>query len=282
MSRLSSSFGRRLPAVLWAGAAALFVALVVLVALSFADRGQTPREAVAAYITDVNRIEVGLAAELRKVDNRYRKFGGNAARLERQAPELARAERTIRDLRRRLSALRPPPDAEPLHALIQKLLALELAFAGEVTDLASYLPRLAREQAPLAAGVAKLRRGVTGAKTAPDQARAFADYARATRAVADRMARASAPPQFVATRRAEVARLRRLADVSIRIESALEDGRTDDAVRLFASFARIAAASEVAKAEREAALAYNRRLKSIRRIARAIQSERARLDRELG
>jgi hypothetical protein len=281
VSRLSSSFGRRLPAVLWAGAAALFVALVVLVALSFADRGQTPREAVAAYITDVNRIEVGLAAELRKVDNRYRKFGGNAARLERQAPELARAERTIRDLRRRLSALRPPPDAEPLHALIQKLLALELAFAGEVTDLASYLPRLAREQAPLAAGVAKLRRGVTGAKTAPDQARAFADYARATRAVADRMARASAPPQFVATRRAEVARLRRLADVSIRIESALEDGRTDDAVRLFASFARIAAASEVAKAEREAALAYNRRLKSIRRIARAIQSERARLDREL-
>lgn len=277
-SRLSSSFGKRLPAVLWGVAAAALVALVVLLVLSFTGQGPTRRDAVAAYIGEVNRVEVGASAELKRIDGLYRRFGRTPAALAKQVPDLERAERTLRRLRGRVAAVQPPEEARRLHTLLLRLFALDVVLAGDVTDLARYLPALAQEQAPLAKTIERLRRDVDRARTAPEQARAFDAYATATRRIATRIEELRAPRAFAETQRAEVTRLRRLADLAVRVQTALENEQPGEAVRLFSTLGAVASSTAVARAEREAALAYNRRLRTIGTVARAIERERKRLD----
>lgn len=279
-SRRFSSFGRHpLRSGLWAVAAALAVVVVGLLVWSFTRPEDMRRENVAAYIASVNRIEGRLAAQLTAVDESYRSFGRNPAALERQVADLERAERTIRDLRTRLSRLTPPEEARRLHTLLLRLLDMDVEFAGEVTALARYLPDLTREQAPLDRALQALRRGVDAAETGPQQAEAFAVYAAATRKAASRIEALDPPVFFQRTEQAEVARLRRLANVSARVSAALEAGDADEAVRLFSTLGEVASTPGVARAQRAAAIAYNDRLKTIRTTAETIAKERARLDR---
>lgn len=280
-SRRSSSFGRRLRLGLWAAVAAGSVALVVILVVSFLPQDETRREVVARYITEVNRVEVGLAQELTAISDTYREFGGTPAQLAAQVPELERGEETVRRLRVRLAAVEPPPEAERLHALLLELVDLDAAFAGEVAEFARYLPELSEAQQPLAQAGARLREEVGRAETAVEQGRAFAAYAAATRAVAERIEELDVPRAFVAAQEAEVGQLGRIAALSERIARALDDERPDDAVTQFEGLAREAAATAVVRAEREAALAYNRRLREIERVAKAIDVERTRLERVL-
>lgn len=280
-SRRFSSFGRKLPVALWAAVAVGMVALSVVLVVSFLDRGDTRREVVAAYLTKVNRAQIGVSSELERIDELYRRFGRTPVALREQQPELDRAHATMRELRSRIAALAPPPEARKLHGLLLELLALQAGFAEEVAGFAHYLPALVAAQAPLEEATARVRRGVDGAATAEEQAKALAAYAVATRGVASRIEQLAAPAVFEGTQRAQVEQLRSIATLATEIAAALEEERPEEAVRLIDRLGRETSAVSVVQAERRAALSYNRRLEEIGRAAAAVQREQDRLDREL-
>jgi hypothetical protein len=272
---------RRLRLVLWAGVGAAVVALVVIIVLSFRPHGPTHRHQVVSYINSVNHVELAARSQARAIQSAFRDFSRGTGSTGQQVRELQRAREQMRALRGQLAALPVPPDARRLRGLYLRLLDAEIAFAGNVAALARYSPRLAEAQAPLRAANAALHRAVVGTPTADAQARAFADYAHATAQIAGRVASVPAPSLFAPVRDAEAARLRRLSGLAAQISGALTRKDSQKASELFGTLSRVAGSPTVARVQREATLAYNRRLQAIGRIAAAIDKERTRLDKSL-
>lgn len=266
---------------LWLGVAAT-AALVALIAYLLLRGGDdSRRDAVAAYIQDLNRVQIGLAPELRRVDTTYRKFRLDPKTLSRDEPKLARSEATIERLRKRLAALHPPPEAARLHARILRTVDLEKAFAHDLTRVARVLPLLTRATAPLTPANARVGRELKAATTAADQERAFRTYADALRAVAKRIAALPAPPVLAASFAAQAARLRTSAKVMDRLGLAARQGNRPELEQLNRYLRRGAHSAGATRAERDAVIGYNGRLREIARARVAVERERVRLDRTL-
>jgi hypothetical protein len=280
LSRFTSAlFGKRIWLVLGLVASAALVALIVALVLT---RGESRRDAVAAYIDDVNHAQLDLQPQLRRIDTTYRRFSLDSKKLEAQQNDLAKAEAVIRRVRTRVAALDPPDVARRLHAQILEALALEASFAHDIAEMALALPRYARENTRLTPALIRARNDLKDARTPAQQDRALAGYAAVLRTTARGLEQIDAPAILKSTIDARAARLQTTARVMDRLRRAVKQGNRAEATQLNRYLARTSREPEVTQAQHDAVVAYNRRLRAISLARAAVERERQRLDRTLG
>jgi hypothetical protein len=238
--------------------------------------------AVTQYIVEVNKTQQTLILELGQVSSVYRKLRIQAKPVPGQLDRLEASSGTLAKLRTKIERLPSPAEAAKLRAELLKLLALQVAIADEVTGLVRYIPLETTAQQQLAGATGRLRQELGAAGTAAEQEAAFDSYRTAIAGIATRLSRADAPAVVEPSRVAEIARLRALIEITKEIGRALGERRVKDVEALFGQFARTAAATGTTPAEREAIVAFNRRLKSIVDQRQRLSAERVRLQNELG
>jgi hypothetical protein len=275
-SRLSSSSGRAFAATL--GGVALLLAVVALVALL--TREDSARPEVSQYIASVNRLERDQRRELTRLDASYRRVLQKPATIAGEAENLARAERTMATLSRRVGTLQPPPEAQALHRRLVRLLTLQATLAADVADLARYLPRLAAEERRLSVAMTGLRKDLAGAEGAEQEA-AFARFATRLEPIAKRVSTLEPPRVLEPAQRRQARRIQRLGELSRGLSRALATDRLEDARRIFLELSAITRTSGATAAERNAVIAHNRRLEQVAAAQLAVQEEYNRLDRSL-
>ena len=246
------------------------------------DRGDERHDAVARYIDDVNEVSRALADDLGRASLTYEAFQADARAPGRQVENLVRAERAIGELHARVERLRPPPDGARLHEQLLRLIEVQEALATDTTVLARYLPRLEAEERNVGPAAKRLQRDLRRARTAAEQGRAFGRYASALAEIAGRIERLSPPAALEPVQRLETARIGRLARVADRVRGALAADRPAEAVRLARVLAEAGSRSGAATGDREAILAYNRRVSELQELRAAVETERTRLGRKLG
>ena len=283
-SRLSRLWASTRGRIALAGAAVLLVALAtagVVVARGGEDETQERRDAVAAYIARVNTTQQSLIVELEQVSLAYRELRLRDRADPKELARVERAERTLRGLHERLAGLPAPPEARKLRRLLLELVALQAELAEEVAGMARYIPFQAGESRKLAAATRTLQKALQGAETGAEQRRAFDDYDTTLRATVKRLQAATAPAVLEPSRTREIERLGRLADLSEQLGVALDAQRATEVDRLFPRFVQVSASTGTTRAEREAVIAFNRRLAAITDQRQAVVAERARVDLDL-
>ena len=300
---------RRFAIVLAALAVAAAIALVLGAGGLWSHRSS--RDAVNRYITSVDDIQQQMRLPLTRLLTVYRSFSthGSARQEQRQ---LAEAERTLRTLELRLSALDPPPEATTLHRLLVRLVAQERRVAYEVDQLARFLPRFdaavagsKRANGRLALALAAVSQpkphSVRGTPKQIAQARA-AYAAAATRAAvarADaidvfdrrlarvvRRIRGLAPPPVMAP--AYRAQLSALVATETAAGALAQELRTKTRSRVALLSRRLSEAARMAgdvasqRSEIAAIKAYNSRVQSVAALQQQVQTEVSRLGRTLG
>lgn len=122
-------------------AAAAAVAAAIVVTVSGHGSAESPaHRSVSAYIAQVDGVQQELSYRLTRMAAAYRGFTAKKPEPQVEA-DVEAAEKTIRALQRRVSALQPPPEATRLHRLLLRLLRAETDVAREVTRLTAFTPR---------------------------------------------------------------------------------------------------------------------------------------------
>lgn len=244
------------------------------------DDGETAerRQAVSAYIVEVNTTQQTLILELERVSLAYRRLQFKDKPDPKQLARVEEAEHTLRNLRSRLAELDAPPEARRLRSLILRLVDLQAELAQEVAGMARYIPVQAAESRKLAASTKTLRDELGAAKTGATQREAFDTYRGALLASVRRLEDATAPAVLAPSRTEEIERLGRLATLAQDLGKALEDQDANDVDQLFPRFVQTSASTGTTRAERDAVLAFNRRLEAIGKQRTAVAAERAQVD----
>ena len=257
------------------------LAAVLLLARDGDDETEERRAAVSAYIVQVNTTQQALIVELERVSNTYRQLQLKPDEDPRQLRRVEGAARTLRGLRSRLAELVAPTEVRALRSRLLRLVALQIGLAAEVAGMVRYLPVQAREARSVAAAAERLRDDLGDATTVEAQRQVFIAYEDAVRPSVARFRSATTPAIFEPSRKGEVARLTRLLSLSRQVRAALEEQDAKEIDRLFARFVQTSASVGTTKAEREAVIAFNKRLSAISNARTAVAAERARLDLEL-
>lgn len=264
---------------------ALAASAVVLLVSACGGNGAR-RHAVGDYIQQVNHIQISMRAPLIAVQKAYKDFGRkNGPTLVNIEPRLARAEVTIRGLRTRLEALQPPPDARKLHALLVRLVTQEAEVAHELVLLAQFSPRFTAALRPLAPASQRLRTEFKAAKKAKTQADALDAYAVELSGVLRRLRSVKAPPAFAAALQSERATLERVHASALALADGLRKNRTKALPTLIQRFTNAGLEGQgiAAQKARIAGIeAYNRRIADLSALARKVNTERLRVDKNLG
>jgi hypothetical protein len=260
------------------------VALVLLV--SACGGGHERRDSLQAYITQVNATQVKMRKPLLQVERAYRDFGRKKGpTLTALEPRLAQSATTMRALEKKLRALHPPPDAKRLHGLIVQLVHAEGEIADEVVLLAQFAPRFSRALTPLAPAGRNLRDAFKGAKTAKAQAVALDAYAAALAGVLERLRPLEAPPAFAPALSSQRSTLAQVRTSAIELADGLRKNRRVALPTLIQRFTNAGLANQglaAQKARIAAIKAYNRRVAHLVTLARKVDRERLRLERQLG
>lgn len=275
-SRLSSFWARALVAGIVLAVAAGVA--VVLLGRGEGDDTAERREAVTAYIVELNKTQQVLALELSRVSDAYRELDLRTNEATGQVRRVEAAETSLRRLRARLASLDAPAEARRLRSLVLGLVDLQLDFAAEVSLLVRYLPVQAREGRRLAAVSVRLNRELGAATDAASQRAAFERYRRSLGGIVRRLEATSAPAVLEPARAEELARLVRLRARSLQVGRALAGQDADEVDRVFRGFVRANAPTGTTRAERDAVVAFNRRLAAINERRARIAAERTRLD----
>lgn len=198
------------------GRSAFAVILLALLAGGCGQQQSSQRPAVAEYVKQVNTIEAALATPLASVASAGSQFsqvqraGGNVL-SQRPAgksiltlgpsPEqtLQKAWIEIRALRTRLAAVRTPPTAERLRALLLELIDGQAAMTRQIAELVAFLPRYTAALGSLAPAIRRL-------ETALNQRTAYG----AAAVTAVFASKAAALRGFQSTTSSMLVRLRRL------------------------------------------------------------------------
>lgn len=245
------------------------------------DGADERRDAVAGYIVQVNTTQQAVVVELEQVNSAYRRLQLGARPVPGQLERVVAAERSLAALRARFERLQVPTEAAKLHSELLRLVGLQVALAREVAGMVRYLPLQAEAHRQVAAATERLRKALGGAAVSEAQRGAFETYRREIQAVTRRLERASAPPVLEPARTGEIERLERLDSLAAQLGRALEKQQVAEIDRLFAEFVQASADTGTTQAERQAVIAYNRRLTRIAEQRTAVDTERSRLDLQL-
>ena len=259
--------------LLWVvtGALALALAVVIVVGALRASRSARGGD-VAAYIDRVNKLQGLATGPIAQLNAAYAAFSTPRGRTTEQLNRLARGERSLRALRAQIAHVPTPQKAKPIRTQLLRLFDLQVAFAHDVAQFARYVMHVGAPEREAEAARVKLLRALRAASGPKEQAVAFAGYAGATGTAAGQLDQLRAPAEFDRARTAEVARLRGLSSGAADAADALRAGDRPGIQKAMTAFSRNSSTIVVAVRQREAAIAYNRRL-------RAIEAQRARLAR---
>ena len=183
---------------------ALVVGAAVVLLQGGDDETQARRDAVAAYIVEINQTQQTLIIELTSVSRAYRDLELKEKPVPGQLEKAEVGERELRNLRARLATLSTPGEARPLRAELLRLVDLQAELAHEVAGMVRYIPLQAAENRRFVAATKKLRDGLEGAENGAAQRVVFASYRAAMLASAGRLERASAPAVLQPSRMEEI------------------------------------------------------------------------------
>jgi len=268
--------------------AALGMCALALCCLASACGGKSTarRDAVATYILKVDTIEQRLSKPLLDVSKANRDFAKGRGASPKARRELAQAEVTIATLQRRLAAVKPPPDAAALHALVLQFVASEKELAGEVARLATFLPAFTGALTLLAGPNAELKHALGTKKATLDERAAALDRYRAELVpVIAKLRRLDPPPSSRPVWQQQIATLVGVQASVEALASALRAKRYAAIPRLLhrlnvASVTNQSVAAQ--KAQIAAVTRYNDRIAAVSALGRKIANETARLQRTLG
>jgi hypothetical protein len=261
------------------------VVLVVVVLLGFAGviggRSNPKRDAVAAYIEQVNATQRGIAKERQRVNNVYIEARTKPAGLAGQVGALEQSARTLRLFDRRLRALDPPPEAAELDRRLLALSGAEATFAVEIARLGRYLPALAAERRAVGVAGARLQRDLSSSSAAVGaQAATFDRFAVAVAAAAKPLQEAVVPVSLAPVKVEELSRTAHLSATAHELAVALRSGHSADAQALVQEFGVVAAGNGNA-VERKAVIAFDAQARRIDTLRLKVAEEHSRLDRSL-
>lgn len=256
------------------------MAAAVTVTLANRSTVSPKHEAVAAYITQVNSIELEQQSALTATVRAYHDYVRGRVPARTLTPRLARAETTLVRLQHRVAAVQAPPQASQLRGLLVRLLGAEAATAHEISGLARFAPAYALVLARAKRAGADL--SVALAAVNPPKARRLrgtkSQVARA-QAVFTKQAGAAAAAQADAVdaydlRVAAVERsLEHLVPPAVMRPAYLGQERTLRATRL----AGAALAAELRKSDRSQVAAYGRRFTLATRLAGSVGAQKAQI-----
>jgi hypothetical protein len=261
--------------------ATLLLALVAALSLAGVFDHSTRRDAVAAYIDDVNEVQRTSAVERQTVDTIYRRIRANPKLFATSAPDLARSARSLHVFDAHLRALTPPPEAVKLHRKLIALSAAEATFAGEIVRLGRYLPAVSEERRGVGVAGSKLQREVRGSVPKDKQAAAFDAFAAAVSLAAKPLRTAPVPAALAAVKSAELKRISKLSTTADELAAALRRGQAADVRRLVQTFGLVAAGNGNAT-ERRAVVEFDRQARRIASLRVQVAQEWAKLDRTVG
>jgi len=265
----------------------LYAAVVTVAAIAVSGCGgddHSRRDAVDQYIREINTIEARLRSPLADVTSATRSFSTRPAELARERLRLARAERTIVRLERRIDNLDPPKDARTLHRRLVAVLAAERALTHELQRVAVVQPQLEDASRPVGPAGKRLQAELVASKSGREQAAAVDRYGAALAGPIEKLRAIHAPPLLEPVRAAQLATLTRLRSTGRGLAAALRRRQAREVARLVARFQAAARTGDTLAAQRARIAAvrqYNARVARASRLAALVQRERDRLDRSL-
>ena len=264
----------------------LAAAAICCLAAACGGKSTARRDAVATYVVRVDAIEQHLQKPLLDVSKANRDFAGKKSGSPAARRELVRAQATIQRLERRLRAVPAPPDAAHLRALLLAFVARESAIAGEVAQLADFIPAYDAALAPLApAGVAVKAVLASKKATIADKAAALDRYGAALAPVIATLRTLRPPPASRPVWSQQIATLVSVRAAETALADALRANRNAAVPKLLQRLSEAAAGNQSLSAQRAqiaAVVAYNGRVKSLNGLGSRISDEEARLQRSLG
>jgi hypothetical protein len=241
------------------------------------------RHAIDAYFAKVNKVQERYAAAFKSANVA---FGGFSAkrRPAREAARLRSAARSIAAAGVEVAAIDPPPSAAKIHRDLVRLYRDEAAFARELRVLDAFLPPARSELIALRRSSRTLRARVSSrGKDVPGRTAALHAYGVQVGGVARRLSSLAAPTVLKAWQAEQVAWLHAVGPTATRLADALR-ARDLVAAKTLSTRLRLQLARPptTTRAQRTAALEFNRRVLAIARLSRSIDRERVRLDQKLG
>ena len=297
--------------VLGIAAAGAVAAAATVTAVNHKSKGSPERRAVSAYIADVNAIQHEMAAPLTRVMFAYRDFTAKGGSKKGAPRELAQAAATLKTLERRLVALPYPREARKLRASLLVLIRREADVTREVTLLAGFAPRyvstlhgvrvaslrldasLAKIDIPAPRVLRGTKQAIVRAQrafrssarqAAGAQAAAIDAYDRRIAQVLAQLVRLRPPPALTPQYRAQIRALRAVTAAGAELATHLRGGDRSGVPALsrrFSLASRTAETLAVQRAQIAAVRAYDRRGREVGAAAGAVETELARLQREL-
>jgi hypothetical protein len=282
------------------GAAAL--GLLALLVGGCGQAQNTPRTAVAGYLTQVNAVEKQLAAPLTSVTRTIVQFAHQSraqgvSRLRvvppAQAQALLRADAQINGLRDHLAALKAPAPAQRLRALLLELVDRQARLTRQMAKLVVFLPRFSQAMAPLAPALVRLEHVLSVAQAQgpaavaavySEKAVALRDFRAVALAILRDLRGLDPPAVSLPPYRAQVRAVQGMASSADGLAVALGSGSTTAARPLLVQFSRAAAgpaALSAQKAQIAAIRAYDAQLSSLNRLGVTASRERLQLTKQL-
>ncbi|HEY3922765.1 MAG TPA: hypothetical protein VGL76_11730 [Gaiellaceae bacterium] len=266
--------------------------LLVGVALVATACGQSKHTQVENYLNVVNATERKLAQPMQEVTTANQAFAKQrgGAKVESQ---LAKAEKTLQQLRGRIAAIGAPASATHLRALLLELLDHEVALTEELRELAAFVPSFDAALRPLAAADTNLKselsrtaKGSTEAKALDAaKAQALETYASTVSGVISKLRELQPPAVWKPAYTGQLATLVQLRSSGSALAGAIAGGHAAAVPKLLRAFDAAAVVDQSVAAQRAqiaAVNAYDRRVKAVNTIARKIERERSRLQSVTG
>lgn len=260
-------------------------ALIVVCLLAAGCGGNGDRKAVSKYIEQVNAVETKLSRPMVDVSKANRDFATGKGDPAQVRLRLAKSERTIRTLERRLAALHPPKDARKLHGLLLELVRHEEGLAREVAQLAAFVPAFSSTLAPVGPAGRALKAELNSKQPVAGKAAALEAYGATLGDVLVRLRTVEPPPSSRPVYASQVMTLQRVRKAVTDLALALREKRTKDVAPLLHAFDVAAVANQsvaAQKAQIAAVRAYNARIRKLDTLTIRIARERNRLQRVTG
>jgi hypothetical protein len=255
--------------------------------------GNSKKAAITDYVDRVNAVEQQLAKPFAAVTKANQSFARAKTRDPQLEKQLAKSERTMRTLSRRLAAIEAPTEVTHLRALLLELVNRQLTLTREVHQLYEFVPAFQADLKPLAAANATLsnelhKTATTGAATTAldaEKAAALETYAGILDGVIVKLRRLDPPPVWQPGYTVQLTSLDHLRSTARALADAIRANRAAALPPLLERFDRAAVAGRstpAQKAQRAAVLAYNGRISSLVKLTRRIGAEQVRLQKAYG
>lgn len=254
------------------------VSCVAVAALALAGCGSG--NGVARYIDRVNAAESTMTRAFADVAHSLRTFR-TGSKPASSAAALARSERTLTELRRRIGAIEAPPAAQHLHQLLLRLVEAEIDLVRELYATVVFVPRFRAAIAPVRKAASTLNAALLRARSAAVQAEALDRYAASLAAPLAVLRSLRRPPVLLRPRyEAQLLTVERQRSTATALAAALRS-RSPVGLRgrvvAFEEAARTGATLAAQRAQIAAVKAYNARAAKLGVLTSEVRRELTRL-----